>query len=107
MLERKDIYKNYVAKSDNKIVGFISMVFYKTCFHPGGTALINELIVAQKYRGKGIGKSLLERAIKVAVDNSSNEIEVSTTNDNEAAIRFYQRNGLIDESILLGKELAK
>ena len=71
----------------------------------GGTALINELIVTRQYRGKGIGRLLVQRAIDAAVEMGANEIEVSTTRDNEQAIRFYRRNGLVDESVVLGKEL--
>ena len=36
-------YKNMVACLNGVIVGFVSVVYYLSFFHKGGTALINEL----------------------------------------------------------------
>ncbi len=33
-----EIYSNYVAIENDKIFGFLSIVFYKTFLHKGGTA---------------------------------------------------------------------
>jgi len=49
-----EIYHNLVATDDQVIIGFISVIFYKTLFHKGGTALINELVVEAAYRGRGV-----------------------------------------------------
>jgi ribosomal protein S18 acetylase RimI-like enzyme len=105
--EHNGIYKNYVAVLDDKIVGFISVVVYKTFFHPGGTALINELIVDKDYRGQGIGELLINKIKVLANIRRFNEIEVSTTLDNKKAIAFYKKNGFVDENVLLGMELQK
>lgn len=105
MKKNDTFYKNYVAVLDHTIVGFVSIIFYKTFFHTGGTALINELIVDKTQRGKGIGKKLVEKARNLAEEMKMNEIEVSTSFDNTKAISFYKSNGLKDESILLGEEL--
>jgi ribosomal protein S18 acetylase RimI-like enzyme len=107
MQEYKGIYKNYVAVLDEEIVGFISIIVYKTFYHPGGTALINELVVDKECRGKGIGEQLINKIKVLANIQRFNEIEVSTTADNKKAIAFYKRNGFTDESVLLGMELRK
>jgi len=99
------IYFNFVALLNNQITGFISAVIYKTFFHPKGTLLINELVVDKQHRGKKIGEALLRQAFEVARKHKVNEIEVGTTFENKAAIKFYKKNGLKDESIILGKEL--
>ena len=55
-MEREpQFYSNIVAEIDGIIAGFISVVFYKTLYHKGGTALINELIINSNFRGLGIG----------------------------------------------------
>ncbi|MBN1798596.1 MAG: GNAT family N-acetyltransferase [Spirochaetales bacterium] len=107
MHEHKSIYKNYVALLDERIVGFISVIIYKTFFHPGGTALINELIVDKNFRGKGIGRQLINKIKVMANIQRFNEIEVSTSLKNKKAIKFYKKTGFADESILLGMELFK
>lgn len=105
METNKNIYKNYVVLLNEKLIGFISTIFYKTFFHTGGTALINELIIDENYRGKKIGEKLISEIKKEAEILKVNEIEVSTSIENKKAIQFYKKNGLIDESILLGMEL--
>jgi GNAT superfamily N-acetyltransferase len=105
MIQLKDIYLNFIAMEGNKIVGFISTVFYKTFFHPGGTVLINELIVDNTFRGKGIGIKLIAKIKEIAKQRGMNEIEVGTTFNNKKAINFYKKVGLTDEGLLLGEEL--
>lgn len=100
-------YRNLVAVSAGEVIGFISAVFYKTFFHSGGTGLINELVVREDCRGKGIGEALVGRFKEIAVERGMNEIEVSTSFGNTKAIQFYKKIGLRDESIILGEELAK
>ena len=107
MRGNKYIYYNYVAEAENGICGLISAVVYVTFFHSGGTCLINELIVDKEFRGYGIGKQLIDTVIKMSQQLKLNEVEVSTTCENAKAISFYRKNGLRDESILLGMELGK
>lgn len=99
-----EIYANFVAIEDDKIIGFISMVFYKTFLHKGGTALINELIVAESHRNKGIGKKLVEKAIQSAKRRGMDEIEVGTELSNLRAQNFYKKAGFNEEFVLLGIE---
>lgn len=99
-----EIYLNLVAEVSGKVVGFISMIFYKTIFHKGGTALINELIITQSERGKGIGHSLVQRAKEEALARGLDELEVGTEKTNEAAQQFYRKCGFNQEYILIGME---
>ncbi|MFX1338160.1 MAG: GNAT family N-acetyltransferase [Promethearchaeota archaeon] len=99
-----EIYSNYVAKENDKMIGFLSMVFYKTFLHKRGTALINELIVAKSHRNKGIGKVLIEKAIQLAKRRGMDEIEVGTEISNVNAQSFYKKVGFNEEHVLLGKE---
>jgi len=96
-------YSNYVAVKDGDIIGFISIIFYKTLFHSGGTALINELIVSEDYRRKGVGKKLISKAIKIAKQRGMDEIEVGTEKKNIIAQSFYKKCGFNNEYILLSK----
>ncbi|MGE5630198.1 MAG: N-acetyltransferase family protein [Caulobacteraceae bacterium] len=99
-----EIYLNLVAEVSGKVVGFISIIFYRTVFHKGGTALINELIITNSERGKGIGHSLIQRAKEEALARRLDEIEVGTEKTNLAAQRFYRKNGFDEEYVLMGME---
>lgn len=102
-----EIYSNYVAIENDKIVGFLSIVFYKTFLHKGGTALINELIIAETHRNKGIGKKLIQKAIQSAKSRGMDEIEVGTEITNTKAQNFYKKTGFNEEYVLLGREFEK
>lgn len=51
MARTPEIYLNLAAVAERRVVGFVSVIFYQTFFHRGGTALINELIVDREQRG--------------------------------------------------------
>lgn len=97
-------YQNWVAVEGERVIGFLSLIFYRTLFHAGGTALVNELIVDRDRRGGGVGRLLMDRAVAEARGRGMDEIEVGTETDNAAARRFYKKNGFDGEYVLLGME---
>lgn len=105
MESKPDCYLNLVAVSSFRVVGFLSLLFYRSFFHRVGTAQINELIVDRARRGKGIGTRLVEAALAEARRRGMDEIELSTENDNTRAIEFYRSRGFDEEYLLLGREL--
>ncbi|MCX6031561.1 MAG: GNAT family N-acetyltransferase [Chloroflexi bacterium] len=107
MARTPEIYLNYAAVADGQVVGFVSVIFYQTFFHRGGTALINELIVNREQRGSGIGRALVKRVVDEALARGMDEVEVGTETDNQAARRFYHRAGFDEEYVLLGTELTR
>jgi GNAT superfamily N-acetyltransferase len=104
MREAPGVYQNWVAVEGERVIGFLSLMFYKTLFHDGGTAQINELIVERDRRGAGVGRLLIERAVAEARRRGMDEIEVGTEKGNAAAQRFYRKNGFDEEYVLLGME---
>jgi ribosomal protein S18 acetylase RimI-like enzyme len=104
MKELPEIYQSYVYEKDNKIVGFISLVFYRNLLSVNGSALVHELVVKEEYRNQSIGKQLLDFAVEEAERRGMNEIELGVEKKNVEAIRFYKRNGMDEEYFLLGKE---
>ena len=105
MLRSRGMYRNYLAVEGQEVVGLVSLVLYKTLLHAGGTALINELVVAEAARGRGIGRRLVRRVMAVARELGMDEIEVGTEIDNLTARRFYRAVGFDQEYVLLGREL--
>lgn len=104
-LERRpDVYLNLVAVADAQVVAFLSLMFYQTLFHSGGTALINELVVTHGRQRQGIGRALVSRARREALARGMDELEVATEPDNEPARAFYRVCGFDQEFVLLGQE---
>jgi ribosomal protein S18 acetylase RimI-like enzyme len=106
MQQYPDIYQNYVYCIDDEVVGFISLVLYRSFFHKKGTALVNELVVQKTHRNQKIGKALIEHAIEVALELGFDEIEVGVMNENTRALAFYRSNGFDEEYLLLGREFS-
>ena len=107
MQARPKMYVNYVYVLDGKVIGFISVVFYQTFFHWVGTALVNELVVDEQFRGKGIGQALMKTAELEARRRGMDELEVGTENNNLSAQKFYRNYGFDEEYVLFGMEFTK
>jgi ribosomal protein S18 acetylase RimI-like enzyme len=106
MQSKPDSYANYVYLMEDKVVGFISVVFYQTFFHRVGTAQVNELVIDGYHRGMGIGKALMTAAENEARKRGMDELEVGTEKDNLEAQQFYRKYGFNEEYILFGKEFS-
>jgi len=104
MVRFPDVYRNYVAVEHSRVVGLISLVFFKTLLHEGGTALINELVVSDSERSRGIGTQLVKVGIAAAREYGMDEIEVGTERGNRVAHRFYKHIGFNLEYMLFGME---
>lgn len=105
MKKYPELYRNYICEQDGRIVGFMSLLFYRSVYHQVGTTLINELIVSKACRGQGIGKQLIAFCKELSKQRRMDEIEVGVMKDNQRAIDFYKANGLVDEYFILGMEL--
>ncbi|MDD3057002.1 MAG: GNAT family N-acetyltransferase [Sphaerochaeta sp.] len=104
MQQHPDIYHNSVYCFEDEVVGFLSLVFYRSFFHKKGTALVNELVVQKTLRNQRIGKALIEHAMAVARELGFDEIEVGVMKENTRALAFYRHNGFDEEYLLLGRE---
>ena len=67
------------------------------------TLYIDDLCVDVCHRGKHIGKSLYEAAVKLAKDSGCYNLTLNVWSCNPSAIRFYEAQGLIPQKI--GMEL--
>ena len=98
-------YHILVAEIEGTIVGFVSFTTRKTILHRGLSGLIDELIVAKSYRGKGIGRQLLSSAIKKSRQLGCCEVEVSTEKTNMKAREFYRQCGFTERGVLFEIDL--
>jgi ribosomal protein S18 acetylase RimI-like enzyme len=94
-----------VATSGDSVVGFINFTTRRTIAHARPSALIDELVVAGRFRSQGIGKRLVSAAIQMCQDLGCDEIEVSTEKENTKARDFYKNCGFDEDAVLLEREL--
>jgi ribosomal protein S18 acetylase RimI-like enzyme len=94
-----------VAEIEGMVAGFVNFTTRKTILHRGLSGLIDELIVAKSYRGKGIGKQLLSSAIEKSRQLGCCEVEVSTEKTNIKAKEFYRQYGFTERGVFLEIDL--
>ena len=94
-----------VAKKDGRTIGFAQFYTRQTALNPKPCAMLDELVVAKKYRRRGIGKLLIKKVIDECRKLDCYEIEVTTEITNSIAHKFYKDCGLIEEGTLFEKHL--
>ena len=93
-LEDKNVH--YIVAEDDKkeIVGFISLHVQKLLHHVGKIGEIQELIVVDKERGRGIGKELIKEAKKLAIEKGCIQLEVCCNRKRKESHSFYMSQKL-------------
>ena len=94
-----------VAEIEGVVVGFLNFTTRKTILHRGLSGLIDEIIIAKSYRGKGIGKQLLSSAIEKSRQLGCCEVEVSTEKTNIKAREFYRQCAFTERGVLFEIDL--
>jgi GNAT superfamily N-acetyltransferase len=86
----KPVWKAYVAEVDGFIVGFaIYYIRYSTW--KGNRLYLEDLIVTEEWRGKGVGKLLFEKMIQEARELGYNGMTWQVLDWNEPALKFYKK----------------
>lgn len=77
---------------DSEIVG-AALVYYRFSTWKGRTLHLEDLIVKEAKRGKGIGGALYNQVMKFAYDQGLKRVAWDVLDWNTGAIKFYERSG--------------
>ncbi|MFT5103331.1 MAG: GNAT superfamily N-acetyltransferase [Candidatus Latescibacterota bacterium] len=96
-LEREGLGENplftcFIAENDNEIIG-LALVYFRFSTWKGRTVHLEDLIVKEAYRSKGIGQLLYNEVMKFGLEHGVKQVTWIVLNWNEGAIRFYERSG--------------
>jgi GNAT superfamily N-acetyltransferase len=86
----RPVWKAFVAEVDNFIVGF-ALYYVRYSTWKGSRLYLEDLIVTEIMRGKGIGKLLFNRLIQEASELGFNGMSWQVLDWNEPAIKFYKK----------------
>jgi ribosomal protein S18 acetylase RimI-like enzyme len=100
----------FVADVEGRVVGFVT-VFTRVPYEelddpPGEYALVSDLSVVPPYRGRGIGRALLERAEEFARQKGASELRIGVLARNATARELYRRAGFSEQVVTLAKRLS-
>ncbi len=80
----------FVAETNNTIVGF-ALYYIRFSTWKGQRMYLEDLLVTNEYRGRGIGKLLFEALIREAKQKNFDAICWQVLDWNEPAINFYKK----------------
>ena len=86
----KPVWKTFVAEVNGLIVGF-ALYYIRYSTWKGCRMYLEDLIVTEDWRGKGVGKLLFDRLIVEARELGFNGMSWQVLDWNEPAIRFYKK----------------
>ncbi|MDR6562539.1 MULTISPECIES: GNAT family N-acetyltransferase [unclassified Arcicella] len=86
------IFGSIVAEVEGSVVG-LALYYYRYSTWKGKRLYLEDLIVSEKMRGKGLGEQLLEATIQQAKDDSCTGVMWQVLDWNEPAINFYKKFG--------------
>jgi ribosomal protein S18 acetylase RimI-like enzyme len=90
-----------LAELDEEVVGLLTWFVRPGLFHGGRWGYIDELVVRQHARRRGVADVLVEAVMARFKASGCVEASVSTMPDNEAAKALYRKHGMVDEALFL------
>lgn len=86
-----DTTRLLMAEENDRYIGSLTLVIFKI---PSGTRVrIEDLVVQETARGRGVGKSLVLKAIAMAAALGAEAVDLTTHPAREAANRLYKKLG--------------
>lgn len=79
----------YVALCDDRVVGYAGMWHVVTEGH------ITNIAVLPEYRGRGVGKALMEKIMQIAEEKDMLGVTLEVRKSNETALCLYKKYGFV------------
>lgn len=84
------VYGFFVAEIGQEIVG-LSLYYFRYSTWKGKRLYLEDIIVTENWRGKGLGKLLFERTMKFALEQECSGMMWQVLKWNKPAIDFYKK----------------
>ena len=84
------VWWGFVAEEENRIIGFV-LYYIRYSTWKGQRMYLEDFLVTEKARGKGVGKLLFDKLIEEAKEKKFNGIVWQVLDWNEPAINFYKK----------------
>lgn len=80
-----------VAEVKGQVIGMCTIQFVISTIEGGYTAWIEDMVVHESYRRKGIGTRLLQYMIEWSKDHDIRRLQLLADHDNMPALKFYEK----------------
>jgi len=104
-MKNDDRYHIFVADMNSRVIGFVTIVESLAINLPNGYIKVNGLAVLPEFQHCGIGKLLMRRVEKLAVERNVSLIEVASGFQRTGAHEFYEHLGYRKTSYRFSKRI--
>ena len=99
-------WQAYLCATDgSRVVGFGSLTMKNNLWQEGYLGHIDELVVDNEYRGKGVGTLLLDQIIVLARQKGCRRVELDSASHRKQAHQFYEQHGFENRAFLFSRVL--
>jgi GNAT superfamily N-acetyltransferase len=99
-------YKMYVALDGDAIVGTFALLVMDNLLHRGApSGVIEDVGVAPELHGRGIGKAMMQHAMKLCRDHGCYKLALSSNAKRSSAHAFYASLGFEQHGVSFHVEL--
>lgn len=87
-------YRIYIAVLDGEVVGTFELLVMDNFAHQGAlSGIIEDVVVSERYQGRGIGKKMMLHAMNICRDMGCYKVCLSSNLKREKAHKFYESLG--------------
>jgi ribosomal protein S18 acetylase RimI-like enzyme len=94
-----------VARSDGYVAGMINLLFTVSTALGRRVAILDDLIISRTFRGRGVGKLLMDAAIRYCTEHGYGRITLQTDLDNLIAQHLYESRGFVRSGMITYKKI--
>jgi len=90
---QSDTTRLLMAEEDDRYIGSLTLVVFRI---PSGTrARIEDLVVQETARGRGVGRALVQKAIEMTKALGAEAVDLTTHPSREEANQLYKKLGFV------------
>ncbi len=82
---------DFFVATDNDVIVGLALYYYKYSTWKGKCLFLEDIIVTESQRGKGLGKLLFDKVVQVAKEQKVRRMEWQVLDWNTPAIEFYKK----------------
>ena len=105
IIRNPELGRIFVGEIDGVIQGMVMLLFTVSTFLGHKAALLEDMVIAPAWRGKGLGTRLLDHAVDFAFREGFGRITLLTDRDNDAAQQFYRKQGFSKSEMVVFRML--
>ena len=104
-IEHSDSDEVLVAKEGGAVVGMLLIHYRRAMSHGSWVAEVDDMYVTPERRGHGVGKMLIEEAVRQAKRREASHLVAGVGARNENALAFYEDHGFEEVGRVLSRPL--